>query len=131
MTAAAAARDAGAALALEAEDHRFDLEQAISKAARTYPFFTSDQVWGLLLEQGVQELAHPNALGAGFLVAARAGIIENTGRVQKSSRTAGRRRAVAIWRSRISPHQSVDTCQDAATLEEGGAHGVAAQQQPA
>lgn len=103
MSAAGAilARDAGAAIALEAEDHRHDLEWAISKAARTYEFFTSDQVWGLLIEQGVQDLEHPNSLGAAFLVASRAGIIMNTGRVQKSSRTHGRRRAIAIWRSLI------------------------------
>lgn len=96
-----AARDAGAALALEAEARKHELEQAISWAARSFREFTSDDVHAWLDHQGITELAHPNALGAQFLAAARAGIIEATGRVQKSGRTGAHRRAVQVWASRI------------------------------
>lgn len=94
-------RDAGAELALEAEARKFELEWAISKAARAFPRFTSDEVWNLLREIDVTELEHPNAMGAAFLQASRAGIIENTGRVRKSARAVAHRRAVALWRSLV------------------------------
>lgn len=95
------ARDQGASLALEAEAHKYELESAISWAARSLREFTSDEVHAWLDHQGITELAHPNAMGAALLVAARAGVIENTGRVRKSQRTGAHRRAVAIWRSMI------------------------------
>lgn len=97
---AADARDTGAALALDAEARKYELEQAISWAARRFREFDSDTVHDWLDHHGI-ELAHPNALGAAFLCAARAGVIENTGRVGKSQRTGAHRRAIAIWRSRI------------------------------
>ena len=106
MTAAAAAeaRDAGATLALDAEIRKFELEWALTKAARSFPAFTSDEVHGILAELGITELAHPNALGAAFLQAARAGIIENTGRVQKSGRLGAHRRNIQVWKSLIFRH---------------------------
>lgn len=100
--AGAEARDAGANLALEAEARKHELAWAITKAARTYPRFTSDEVREILAEIGVHELEHPNALGACFLMAARAGIIKNTGTVRKAAHPAGRRRAVAVWQSLIT-----------------------------
>lgn len=101
MSTAEQLRDAGARLALDAEINKFHLAWAITKAARSFPRFTSDEVRDILAEIGVHELEHPNALGGAFLVAARAGVIENMGRVRKSQRTGAHRRAVAIWRSMI------------------------------
>jgi hypothetical protein len=103
MSAAAAAdaRDTGATLALEAEARKHELAWAISKAAKSYPEFTSDEVWRILREIGTTSLGHPNAMGATFLMAARQGIILNTGRVRKSIREGSNRRAVAIWQSLI------------------------------
>lgn len=101
MPSAAEARDTGAALALDAEARKYEIEWAISKAARSFPTFSSDEVHDILREIGVPELEHPNALGAAFLVAARAGIIKNTGRVRKSSRIQGRKRAIALWDSLV------------------------------
>lgn len=95
------ARDTGATLALDAEVRRFEIEWAISKAARTLDAFTADEVWAILHLAGITELAHPNALGAGFLTAARAGIITNTGTTRKSSKAGAHRRALAVWRSKI------------------------------
>jgi hypothetical protein len=99
--AAAALRDTGAALALDAEARKHELIWAVTKAARSFPTFTSDDVWGILEEIGVHDLHHPNAMGATFLMAARAGTIEATGKVQKSIRTGAHRRNVQVWASRI------------------------------
>ena len=109
MTAAAAieARDTGAALALEAETSKWQLEWAITKAARSFPEFTSDEVWGILRELNVHELDHPNALGGAFLHASRAGIIEASGRVKKSTRFSAHRRNIQIWDSLIFPHPTL------------------------
>ena len=95
------ARDEGAALALEAETRKYELAWAVTKAARAFPEFTSDEVWHLLREIQVTSIEHPNALGATFLMAARQGIIRNTGRTQKTIREGCNRRAVAIWSSLI------------------------------
>lgn len=94
-------RDAGASLALEAEDYKLALGRAITKAARTLPEFTAEDVREILADMGAADLDHPNAMGAAFLQAARAGIIDNTGRVTRAARTTSHRRAMAIWRSLI------------------------------
>ena len=98
MTSEAEARDHGAALALEAEARKFELESAITWAARRFREFTSDDIHAWL-EKHELGLDHPNAMGGAFLCASRAGVIENTGRVQKSSRPGAHRRAVAVWKS--------------------------------
>lgn len=100
-TTSAAARDAGAALALGAEDHAFELQAAISRAARDHAEFSSDEVWTILEGWGVEALEHPNALGAQFLAASRAGIIEATDRSRRSARVTAHRRKVTLWRSLI------------------------------
>ena len=99
--ASSAARDAGAWLALEAEARKYELERAIIKAAQALPSLTSDEVWGILEEWGITALDHPNALGAAMLAAGRRGIIEASGRVQKSARVSAHRRNVQVWKSNI------------------------------
>lgn len=105
MSAAAGiiARDAGATLSLDAEILKYQLEWALSKAAKSLPYFTSDDMWKFLESIGVNSLDHPNALGGMFLQARKAGIIEPTGRVFKSIRTSAHRRNVQCWHSLIFP----------------------------
>lgn len=105
-TSSAAARDAGAQLALQAEANAFELQAALSRAARNHAEFTSDEVWDILITWGIEELQHPNALGAQFLTAARAGIIEATDRSRRSSRINAHRRKVTVWRSLIHKEPS-------------------------
>lgn len=100
---AADARDTGAALALEAEARKFELAWAISKAARSFPRFTSDEVRDILAEIGVHELQHPNALGGAFLQASAAGIIVSTDQVRRSTRMDARRRKLTVWQSTLCP----------------------------
>ena len=100
------ARDEGAALALAAETLKHELVWAITKAARSFPSFTSDEVWHLLREIQVTTIEHPNTLGATFLMAARQGIIRNTGRTQKTVRAGCNRHAVAVWDSLIFRSES-------------------------
>lgn len=106
MTAAAAAtaRDQGATLALEAEASRYELEAAVRKTARALPILTSDEVWNILREWGIREIAHPNAMGAAFLKAAREGIITPTDQVRRSARITAHRRKVTVWTSCIFSH---------------------------
>jgi hypothetical protein len=99
--AEAAARDTGAALALNAEALKYEVQWAISKAAQSFRQFTSDDVWGLLEAAGIMSLDHPNAMGAQFLAASRAQVIRATGRVQKSVRTGAHRRNIQVWESLI------------------------------
>ncbi len=98
---AAIARDAGAALALNAEALKYEVQWAISRAARSFRQFTSDDVWFILESAGIMALDHPNAMGAQFLAASRAQIIKATGRVQKSVRTGAHRRNIQVWESLI------------------------------
>lgn len=95
------ARDAGASVALLAEYRRYEIIAAITRAAYTKPEITSDDVWDALESWGIYALDHPNTLGAAFLQAARAGVLESTGHVKKSARIGAHRRRVMIWRSRI------------------------------
>lgn len=103
---ATTARDLGAQLALEAEAMAYELETAITRAARGWQEFTSDEVWLELQNLGIFELNHPNAFGAAFLAASRAGIIDPTDRVRRSDRAAAHRRKITVWRSLIyqEPH---------------------------
>lgn len=92
--AATEARDAGAAQALAAESCQIELAQAITWAARHYEEITSDHALGYLQDLGIVSLQHLNAMGAAFLAAAAAGVIERTGRVVKSERVSAHRRNV-------------------------------------
>lgn len=77
---------------------------AVRKTARALPTFTSDEVWNILREWGIRQLAHPNAMDAAFLQAARAGIIQPTDQVRRSARITAHRRKVTVWASMIFPH---------------------------
>lgn len=92
-------RDAGAALALQAEADRDALVAAIEHAAQHHGRFTSDEVWQALVAQGIYGLDHPNAMGAAFLACAKAGVIEPTDLVRRSTRPLAHRRKVTVWKS--------------------------------
>lgn len=95
-------RDAGAAAALDAEARKHELAWAVKKASQAFPTFTSDEVRDILkAELGIAGLDHPNALGAAFLAAARAGIIEPTDQVRRSTRDDAHRRKLTVWRSKL------------------------------
>jgi hypothetical protein len=109
---AAAARDAGAGRALEAEARKHELAWALSKAARNFPLFTSDEVRDILAEIGVTTMDHPNALGGAFLQASASGIIEPTDQVRRSTRQDARRRKLTVWRSKLitQPASTEEPC---------------------
>lgn len=102
IAACSAARDAGAAAALDAEARKHEIAWAIKKAARSFPEFTSDEVRDILAEIGVKELEHPNALSAAILAVAREGIIEEVNKApRRSTRPEARRRKLTIWRRKV------------------------------
>ncbi len=60
-------RNQGAELARLAEDRNYEVDFALSQAAVKREYFTSDDVWVVLAEVGIDELQHPNAMGGAFL----------------------------------------------------------------
>lgn len=103
---ASALRDNGAALALDAEESAWYLEQAIAQAAAENREFDSDFVWIILEGLGIFDLSHQNSMGGAFLKACHAGIIEPTDRVNRSTRTNAHRRKVTVWKSLIFKEQA-------------------------
>lgn len=101
---AAALRDSGASLALDAEPFKVQIAWAITKAARSFLTFTGDDVRAILEEEGITEFAHPNSWGGAFLQARAAGIIEPTDLTRRSTRTDARRRKLTLWRSKLIPN---------------------------
>lgn len=81
------------------------VSQALDHLAHSHPEFTSDDVWIELLRRGQVEeadsLATTNALGWMFTRASRAGVIEFTGRVERSMRPSRKASAVRVWRSLV------------------------------
>lgn len=62
--------------------------------------FSANPVYWLTVAAGY-EIDHSTAMGSLFNKAARDGIIENTGRVVKSTRPLRHRGIVAIWRRKV------------------------------
>lgn len=103
VAAAEAARDKGIAL-VGGNDPvlALVLRRAIATAAKTYREFTSDSIWAYLTPEECKWVGgRPNSLGAAFRAAACAGLIEATGRIEKSGRVAAHRRTLQVWKSLV------------------------------
>ena len=72
---------------------------AIKHLAETRPAFTSDQVWQQVA--GASPPREPRALGVVMRRAAKAGLIEATGRWIASGRVAAHSNPKRIWRSLV------------------------------
>ena len=62
--------------------------------------FTTDDVWAML-DSSAENTHERRAMGGVITRAARAGLIENTGRVKKSTRVVCHQNPKAVWRSLI------------------------------
>ena len=76
---------------------------AVLACARRFRVFTADSVWAEL--KGAAPTTHnPSALGPLFLIAARKGLIQKTGRLVPTVATQ-RHRDLTEWRSLVLDHQ--------------------------
>jgi len=96
-------RDAGIARAAEGAD-RLDEEwkdrmyRAVVACAESNREFICDDVWRYASDAD-RNFAKPKALGAVVLRAAKAGVIANTGRFEKTANARRHRSPVPVWRS--------------------------------
>jgi hypothetical protein len=96
-------RDEGAATAHQrlTVQERQAVQRAILALAESREWFSSDDVMGALSDGLVDRIgAFPNAIGGAMLGAARAGLIESTGHVIRSTRLGARARNILLWRKR-------------------------------
>lgn len=75
-------------------------DAAVREAARLHREITTDIVW-LLMPHELREVREPRALGAVMKRAAAERVIEDTGKVEKTSLKRAHRRPKAVWRSLI------------------------------
>jgi hypothetical protein len=73
--------------------------KTLERVARERREFSSLDVWNAY---DGPEPNHPRAIGAVFARAAKAGIIERTGKRVKSGRGSDHNQELALWKSRIS-----------------------------
>lgn len=94
-----AAKEAGTALVIE-NNKRFSeaVKALIAEFAAKPDEFTSTDVRLRAAELGIPEPSHPNAWGACFFAAAKAGIIEKTGEYKPSAFEKSHAAIVAIWK---------------------------------
>ena len=75
-------------------------DAAVREAARLHREITTEIVW-LLMPHELREVREPRALGAVMKRASAEKVIEDTGRVEKTSLKRAHRRPKAVWRSLI------------------------------
>ena len=94
---ALALRDEGVARVDSNADPLWKKEAAatILRLAATFAKFTSDDVWKAL--EGRALTPEPRAMGAQFLKASKAGVIEPTGEYWQSKRPECHGRRIAVW----------------------------------
>lgn len=73
--------------------------QAVTDLANSRESFTTDDVWLLLTNRGVEPPHEVRAMGAVMRRAARAGLVSKTDRVRNSVRVECHCRPVAVWAS--------------------------------
>lgn len=72
--------------------------RAVRYISRTWPTFTTDQVWAVLDEHTNLKTHNPRALGAVMLAAKKEGLIESLDEWRTSARPACHGRPVRVWR---------------------------------
>lgn len=107
--AAAEAADAGIATADEhaLAEWKEAADGFIHWLANNRSEFTADDVWAMNL--GPNPTGSNTALGARFRSAARNGLIENTGRTQKTAQVQSHSQPVTVWRSLLTESPTI-TC---------------------